>query len=249
MTGEAGARSTIGSGEAHWGALLRAFGVGLLLAAIFGPTWVWAANIWSHSEYYGHGWLLLPVSAYLAYRRWLTRPQPGGATWPGLVLVLSGLVVHMASRHVDVWFPSGFAFIVVLVGLVWWLGGARMARHFWFPIAYLALAVPLERILVLQFAQPLQLWASTAAAVVAGGVGMPIRQIGTTLEMPDYTFEVGIPCSGLKSSIAMTALAALVAYLLEGPLWSRLVILFAGVPLALLGNVVRILVTLVLPAA
>ncbi len=217
-----------------------------LLVALFGPTWAWAARIWSRSPYYGHGWLLLPVSLFIAYRLWLRRPAAGGAHWPGLLLLACGLVIHLAARAVNVWFPSAFAFLMVVGGIIWFLGGSSYARHFWFPVAYLALAVPLERILVLQLAQPLQLWASSVAATLAAGAGLPVRQIGTTLAMPDYTFEVAIPCSGLKSSIAMTALAALMAYLLEGPVWGRLVVLVAGIPMALIGNTVRILLTLVL---
>lgn len=220
-----------------------------LLAWIFGPTWVWAAEIWRKSEYYGHGFLILPISAYLAWRLWRTRPAVGGTRWPGLPLMAAGLALHVLARRYDVWFPSGFGFLMVVGGLVWWLAGTATARHFWFPIAFLAFAVPLERILVLQFAQPLQLGSSTVAEKILKAAGMPVTQLGTTLKTTGYTFEVAIPCSGLRSSIAMSALAALMAYLAAGRTWARLVVFAAGVPVALAANACRIVLTLVLATA
>lgn len=241
---EAGQNSSAGKIEG-WG-LLRLLIVAVLLAFLFGPTWLWAARIWSRSPYYGHGWLVLPVCLLIAYRLWRRRPRPGGAHCPGLLLVLAGLTIHITAVSISVRFLSAFASLIVLGGIIWWLGGTNLARHFWFPVVYLSTAVPLERILVLQFAQPLQLWSTSMAAALAHGAGLPVVQLGTTLQMPDYTFEVAIPCSGLKSSIAMTALSMLMAYILDGPWWGRALVLLAGIPMALAGNVARILLTLVL---
>ncbi len=230
-------------------AWVRAAVLAGLLAVIFGPMWAWAVGIWRDSEYYGHSFLLVPVSAYLAWRLWRSRPAPSGAHWPGLFLMAGGFLLHFAARVLDVWFPSGFAFVAVLAGLVWWLFGTAALRHFWFPILFLAFAVPLERFLVLKFAQPLQLAATTCATAFTSAVGLPVKQVGTTVVMPDYTFEVAIPCSGLKSSIAMSALAALLAFLLEGALWARWVIFVAAIPIALIANGFRIILTLVLARA
>lgn len=226
-----------------WGQGALLFG---LLAVVFGPTWAWAAGIWRESEYYGHGFLVVPISIYFTWRLYQRRPVAGGSTWPGLVLLSAGLALHFSGRLLDVWFPSGFGFVVVLAGLVWWLYGAKTAKHFWFPIAYLVFAVPLERILVLQLAQPLQLGSSAAAAVLLKGAGLPVEHAGTTLRAPDYTFEVAVPCSGLKTAIAMTALSALVGYVLTGAPLARAVVFLAGVPVALVANAVRIAVVLVL---
>lgn len=229
-----------------WQAQARlAVAVGLF-ALVFGPTWAWAVRIWARSEYYGHSFLIIAISGFLAWRLWRTRPEPGGIAWPGMALLGLGLAVHIWARSLDVWFPSGFAFVICLAGAIWWLGRWTTFRHLWFPVAYLAFAVPMERFLVLKFAQPLQLGASTAAAGVAQAVGMRVAQVGTTINLPNYTFDVAIPCSGLKSSIAMSALGALVAFLVSCPAWSRVVIFACSIPLALLANAVRIVATLVL---
>lgn len=69
------------------------------------------------------------------------------------------------------------------------------------------------------------------------------------MTIPDYTFEVAIPCSGLKSAIALTALGALYAYLLVGPLWKRWLVFAASLPVALMANGARLWLTLVLAAS
>ena len=220
-----------------------------LLAVVFGPMWAWAVTTCWKSEYYGHSFILVPVAAYLAWRLWRSRPTPAGLHWPGLVFIAGGLALHFAARVFDVWFPSGFAFLAVLAGIVWWLFGTATLRHFWFPIAFVAFAIPLERFLVLKFSQPMQLAATTCATAFTSAMGLPVKQVGTTVVMPDYTFEVAIPCSGLKSSIAMSALAALLAFVLEGALWARLVVFAMGIPIALVANGFRIILTLVLARA
>jgi len=78
---------------------------------------------------------------------------------------------------------------------------------------------------------------------------VPVHLYGTTIEIPEYTFEVAQACSGLKSSIAMSALAALFAYMIVAPMWKRVLVFAAGLPVALVANAARISFTLMLGKA
>jgi exosortase len=104
-----------------------------------------------------------------------------------------------------------------------------------------------DRLLIDAFASPLQLTAAKMAAGFGGAIGIPVTRDGVNLSVPQYTFEVAVPCSGLKSLTTMGALAVLFAYLVKGPLWRRLVIVASAVPVALLANATR--VTLILLVA
>jgi exosortase len=53
-------------------------------------------------------------------------------------------------------------------------------------------------------------------------------------------------CSGLTSLVTLTPLAAVIAYFLAQGMWRRALILLATVPIAMLGNVARVIVTVVL---
>lgn len=222
----------------------------LALGAAFSRHFVWLVEKGWHNEYYGHGFLIPLLSAYLIYRRLprlRTLPRAGFA-W-GLPLIIGGLALHLAAVKLDVNFAQGFALVLVIAGLVTWLWGEPVALDLAFPLAFLLFMVPMGRFLVDQFAQPMQLWGARLAGGAAAFMGIPVQVSGTSMMIPDFTLEVAIPCSGLKSAIALTALGALYAYLLVGPLSKRWLIFAASLPIALLANGVRLWLTIVLASS
>ena len=224
--------------------------VAVLLLVAFAPYLKWMWEIWMRSEYYGHGPLIPLISAYLVYsRRDEFRRAPGGYNLRGLLLIVPGLLVYAATVYLNVNFPQGFAMIMVIGGLIIILWGWGRAKVLLFPVAFLVFMVPVDRLLVTQFSLPLQLGAAAVASSVVAGLGVPVEAHGTTIIIPDYTFEVAQACSGLKSTIAMSALAAVFAYVVAGPLWKRIVLFISGAPLALIANGVRITFTLFLGRA
>lgn len=218
-----------------------------LLTACFAPYLGWMWEIWWRSPYYGHGLLIPLVSGWLVYarRRDFLRARDGGNVW-GLPAIVVGLGIHALAVYWDVNFPQGFAMILVLAGLIVLLFGWERARVVAFPVAFLGFMVPVDRLLVTQFSNPLQLISARLAAAFPQVIGLPVALHGTSIAIPGYTFEVAQACSGLKSIIAMGALSALFAYLVVAPTWKRLVLVVASVPVALAANAVRITVTLML---
>lgn len=202
------------------------------------------------SAYYGHGPLIPLISAYIVYsrRKDFLAAKGGHERW-GIPILGAGLVIYAVAVYWDVNFPQGFAMVMVIGGLTLLLWGWGRAKVLAFPILFLVFMVPTGRLLVTQFSNPLQMHAAGIAATAASFFGVPTKLHGTTIMIPDYTFEVAEPCSGLKSAIAMTALAALLAYLVKAPMWKRLLLFVAGVPIALLANSVRITFTLFLGRA
>jgi exosortase len=64
--------------------------------------------------------------------------------------------------------------------------------------------------------------------------------VGNSVTLPNADLVIGAQCSGVNSLIALTALMVLAAYVLEGSLWSRIWLVVLAVPLALLGNILRV---------
>lgn len=221
--------------------------VAAAFTAAFGPHLVWVWERWMASEYYGHGLLIPPVVAYLIYRRReLLISAPKSRDGLGLALTVGGVFLHLIATQLDVNFVSAFAMIPVLLGLAGWLWGRTVLLAVLFPICYLGFAVPVDRLLIDAFSSPLQLMAAKVAAVFGQVIGLPIAREGVNISVPEYSFEVAIACSGLKSLITMTALAALYAYLLEAKAWQRAAVLASSVPVALLANSVRVTLILLL---
>ncbi|MFO1520482.1 MAG: archaeosortase/exosortase family protein [Kiritimatiellia bacterium] len=57
-------------------------------------------------------------------------------------------------------------------------------------------------------------------------------------QFPGYSVEDA--CSGLRSLLALTAIAAVYAYLTQKSLWRKWALFLASIPIAIVGNVVRI---------
>lgn len=217
------------------------------LLLCFGQYILWMLERWWNDEYYGHGLLVPIISGFLLYRKKdeiAAQPATGHAL--GLPLIVAGILMHLVATWWDVNFGSGFALIVTLFGAMIWLYGLPATRTAAFPLAYLAFGVPMARMLVDQFAQPLQIFSAQFGAFFATAIGIPTVREGTVVHIPEYTFEVAIVCSGLKSAIAMTALGALYAYMVDAAMWKRVTIVILSVPVALFANGSRIALTLIL---
>ena len=208
----------------------------------------WMVSQWWRDEYYSHGFLIPIISGYLIWhQRERLAALPRRGSWWGLPVLVAGLLLHLVALRVGAHFPSGFALIAVLFGLILWLGGWPLGRALLFPVAFLVFMVPLARLLVDYLALPMQLFSARGGGALARALGLPDVVVqGTTITTRDYTFEVAIPCSGLKSVIAMSALGALMAYLLQGPRWKRGLLFVASFPVAVVANLLRIFVTIVL---
>jgi exosortase/archaeosortase family protein len=62
-----------------------------------------------------------------------------------------------------------------------------------------------------------------------------------------YQYEIAAACSGIRSLIATLALAVVLAFVYQRKPWQRLVLIASTFPLAVLGNLVRML-TIVIAA-
>ena len=77
-------------------------------------------------------------------------------------------------------------------------------------------------------------------------MGLPILREGNILYLPGVTLQVEEACSGLRSLTTLFALSALIAYMSPLKRVSKLIIFLAAIPIALVGNVVRLIATAVL---
>jgi exosortase len=214
-----------------------------LAIALYWPVLWWMAGLWTTDAYYGHGVLVPLVSGLLAWRsRSRAAAAPIRGSRAGLVVVVAALLLGWVGYWFDVHFVWGFSFVALLCGIVWWLFGGPTFRVLWFPLVFMFFMVPVGRLLVDQLSNPLQRLATEGATGGLHCIGVPVVAEGTSIHAPGYIFRVAAACSGLKSLIALGTLTVLVAYVLSGPAWKRLLLAAAAVPVAVLANIVRIMV-------
>jgi exosortase len=106
--------------------------------------------------------------------------------------------------------------------------------------------IPLPVIIFNWVALPLQLFASSCAAILAQMAGITVYQDGNVINLAHVSLGVEEACSGLNSLSALTVASALLGFVMCTRLRSRILLVFLGIPLAIGVNVLRITGTAIL---
>lgn len=222
----------------------------VLVALVYYPTGTWLVTNWLANPYYTHGFVIQVVSILLAWRiAWVHRDDPtppaSAVTFiVGMVVAVAGMAVHMLALVQYRYLLSAFTLILTLPGIVLALGGWTLLRRQAFPLYFLLLMIPLP---ILETSTPaLARWVASAATWLANTVGLNVTATGATVTMPGASLLVAAPCSGVNSLAALVTMAVLYAFLVQGPLWGRLSLVALSVPIALLGNLLRIFLLVVI---
>jgi exosortase len=140
--------------------------------------------------------------------------------------------------------------IALLGSVVLFLGGWKLIKYTWLPVAYLFFAVPLPGQLYFRITNPMRQLASQIAAIIlslvpqldAEAQGSIISVVYKGVKM-EPGLDVADACSGMRLVMAFVALGVAMAYLHWRPLWQRLILLASTLPIAILCNIVRVTVT------
>ena len=214
----------------------------LLLAFAYFPTIVWMVDRWvAPDSYYGHGFLIPLISLVLVWqrRKELSAMKPRPSQW-GLVFLIAGLLIHLVSAMIKVYFTSAFSIILTVSGLVLYLWGKKRLRAVAFPVFFLLFMVPFPLVVIGTTTVRLKLFAAMCATHVLRLFGLPSLQQGSTIYMAHATVTVDDPCSGLRSLLSLLTLGVLFAYLKQTSLPKRTLFFLSSIPIALLANIVRI---------
>ena len=203
--------------------------------------WIWA--VCGKKEYdYGHGRFVPFVIVFLIARSWkkiFSAPRSG--EWWGLAILIAGVLFYIISaRTIQARVAAGSIPFVIYgaIVFVWW---RHVARHFFFPLALLYFAIPLPGLT--QATNGLQVLATKIAYVFSSLLGADIIESGTNIKSATGAWEdlkIAEGCSGVRSLIALTFIAAVYGHLTQNKVWKQAVLLFASIPLAIIANAIRV---------
>ncbi len=225
----------------------KLFLIFILFFLIYFSTFKELIQVWNSNEDYSHGFFILPISLYLIWRKKgeiLSQPSVP-ARW-GYVLMLLwaftytiGIVGHISTfAHASMILFAIGAFAVLING--------RAARIILFPAFFMIFMFPIPSEIYTRVTNPLMLISTNISFHILSILDVPILKEGNLLFLPNYKMEVVNACSGIRSMLAIMAIALLVGYLYIGSQVIRAVFFLVSVPIALFGNVFRITSTALL---
>ena len=191
-----------------------------------------------------HGFLIPPVVlVILFWKRKQLLSLPNRIWWPGLLLLAGALALHLLGYLIQqprICIVGLFAGIYALVGLTW---GPAWLRASFFPFFLFIFCVPIAAVGE-PITFPLRMMVSKIVAFICNNLlGMDVIRDGTQLFNSQHTFhyDVAAACSGLRSFIAILALSTIYGFLTFEKGWKRMVMMVAAFPLAIFGNVARLM--------
>jgi len=213
------------------------------VAAVFVPALLAMARVWSSLDYYSHGFFVPLVSWWIFYakRKQLGAPRRDarGLAAIGACVALLALGYLAGSAT-----AMGLALVGALTGLALYFWGTAGLRTLAFPLGFLLFMVPIPDTLLAPVIVRFQLWVSMASVWLLQAQGFTLLREGNVVLLPgDQRLFVDEACSGITSVVTLLPLGALLAYYVAGSPARRTALMLAVVPIAMLGNGLRVLGT------
>lgn len=221
-------------------------GLAVLAAVAYGPVLLRLSAAWWSDAEYSHGLFCVPVAAAIVWwrRDELARlrrvPSRAGLFGAGVAIALLWLGTLGAEL-----FLTRASLLLFIASTVVYLFGWRHLRAMAFPLAIVALSIPIPAILMTHITLPLQFAASSAAETTLAAIGIPVLREGNVLLLPDATLQVAEACSGVRSMMSLLVIGVVVARITDHHLLTRMAIVAAAIPVTIAVNAVRVTATAV----
>lgn len=214
-----------------------------LLVVIYHKNLLWLWDSWMNKPNYSHGPLIPLIFLFLIWhKRNVLQGLPKGTNAYGLLICLLAIVLQVFSVRAGVNFTSSYSLILLLLGIILFLYGKQVTKVLLFPLGYLVFMVPFFGFVIGPISNKLKLLSSILASNIVQLMEVPILREGTMLHLSGCSLEVADPCSGIRSLMSLLALSALFAYFANGSHVKKLILFCSAIPLAILGNVFRLLI-------
>jgi exosortase len=216
-----------------------------LIILLYASVLVRLAARFSEDPNYSHGFAIPVFSTYLIWlkRDRLARTKNRPSMW-GLLIVAGAIVLLYLGNIAGELFLTRISLVVLIFGMVLYFWGWPSVRLLAFPLCFLLLMIPIPAIIYNQIVFPLQLMASRFATATLETIRVvPVLREGNLLILPNCTLEVVEACSGVRFLMSLLALALGYAYLTERSVWIRSALTAAMVPVAIIGNGLRVVIS------
>ncbi len=218
----------------------------ILLAAMLFAFFPLVRLVWGFwfekDSYYSHGPLIPFLSAYIAYTRrdQLSKIEFKPVLWAAIPLMFLVYVTWIGART-DQAAVMSFAFILAMLCVTLMVGGWTWLKKLALPIGFLIFAMPVWQTMIDSYTEPLQKISTDSAFFILEALGLhPMKADSMNIMLGKYTLFVGVPCSGLKLLLSVTAFMALFTMIANLNWWRNGLLVALILPLCVFINGLRI---------
>jgi exosortase len=217
----------------------------LILATIVFAFWTLIRELpilyFDSEGYYSHGPFMPLTAGYVIYRNWdYLKLKPVKPSYWSLVVLLPLLLILRPSSIGNMESFLSVMLVVSILAGVWFVAGWKWMLGVSLPILYLLLGLPVWSMAIDLYTNPLQLISTSMAFWMLRTIGMEPLRDGTIIHLNHFNLDVGIPCSGLKLIVALSAFTMFFMMIAKLRWWSNLFLAALVVPMALVFNGLRI---------
>ncbi|MBL7214773.1 MAG: exosortase/archaeosortase family protein [Phycisphaerae bacterium] len=215
---------------------------------------------WLSNPSWSHGFLIPLFSLYFLNQSKNEIIEQKDTFRPSWLVGLPMLLFFLALYPVNIamlkfMYGKPLIMIATIGASVLFIGGWKLLKYTWLPVAYLFFAVPLPARLHFQLTNPMRAWAAQIATIILNWVpnvqatisGVTIKLDGIALitheSLEGTTLDVAEACSGMRLLMTFVALGVAMAYLHWRPIWQRLILLCSTIPIAIFCNFIRVTIT------
>ena len=219
------------------------------------PTWLafaWLVSkaqwYWTHKPDLQFGWVVLLLSLFLLWDQWNRRPEPAFRFgWPVLAFGLAGCValflvqIYQAAYGMMPALMMGLCAGVYSIAAanIYYVCGWKGLRHFAFPLLFLLIAMPMPSFIYNPIVNGLQHKVASANVEVLNLLGIPAQRLGSVIHLPNGVVGVDEACSGIRSLQSAIMATLFIGYITLKSRLLQATLLFAGIALAIFGNLIR----------
>ena len=235
--GEATPRPSRSSTPSDIAVLCCAVAVGACTALLFGSTSASIITQWSTSETFAHGWFVVPMCAWLVWRRRdRLREDRSYRPDPRLLLMLIGAGLSWLAGHAaGVLVVEQMGLVALVVVTVTLVLGRGLARELRFALLMLCFLAPVGAELVPAL---MELTADLTVGAIRA-VGIPIYREGLYFSIPSGNWSVVEACSGIRYLIASLMLGTLYSGLYLRGAVQRVAFVALSIVVPIAANAVR----------
>jgi exosortase len=219
----------------------------LSLAAFCWAYWPTLADMvtqWVRQPDYSHGFLVVPIALFFL---WTKRSQIAAEqvtpSMYGLLLLIFCACLRIGAGAFYLAPLDGWTIPLWIAGSVWLLFGWRVLRWCLPSIAFLWFMVPIPFSAESMLSVPLQSVATKLSSAALLMLGQPALAEGNTIWIGGQQLFIEEACSGLRIFVGIFALAFAFILFSRWSWWQKGLALAAVLPIAIVANVTRIVLT------